>query len=195
MNQADLAVVIPTIPIRTVEFRRAVESVRAQTLQPHTLRVATDLDRKGAAHTRQRALDAINPEIGWVAFLDDDDELYPGHLLKLYHCAQDTGADYVYSWYDVIGGVDPLASWFGVPWDNQRPHQTTITVLVRRDLAQQVGFLHPPDGDSIDGQTWGEDYQFTLGCVQAGAKIVHLPERTWAWHHHGQNTSGRPDRW
>jgi glycosyltransferase involved in cell wall biosynthesis len=75
------------------------------------------------------------------------------------------------------------------------PHQTTITVLVRTELAQSVGFRPPPSHQSVLGQAYGEDYAFTLGCVAAGARIVHLPERTWEWHHTGENTSGRPDRW
>ena len=189
------AVVIPTIPTRGVLLSRAIQSVRAQTLYPTAMCISTDHRRQGAATTRQRALDTVGSDIEWVAFLDDDDEIDPDHLRDLHACAAQTKADYVYSWPRVVGGSHPFPSWFGIPWDNQRPHQTTITVLVRRGLAQQVGFQRAPGGGSIDGQTWGEDYQFTLGCMQAGAKIVHLPLHTWTWHHHGENTSGQPDRW
>ncbi|ONH62337.1 hypothetical protein CcI49_02870 [Frankia sp. CcI49] len=106
--------------------------------------------------------------------------------MELGACAADTGADYVYSWPRTVGGTNPHEHWFGVPWKNAEPHDTTITVLVRTELAREVGFSAPHGG---------EDLRFTLGCVAAGARIVHLPERTWIWHHHAGNTSGRPDRW
>jgi hypothetical protein len=114
------------------------------------------------------------------------------HLAALTGTAAETDADYVYSWYDVVGGSDPMPMFFGQPWDNEQPHQTTVTTLVRTDLAQKIGFGGEP-GEDPNGtglHVSGEDYRFTLGCMYAGAKIVHRPERTWFWHHHGNNTSG-----
>ena len=193
-----ITVAIPTIPPRSVHLKRAIESVAVQTRPAEAVSIATDTRREGAARTRQRALEAVRTE--WTAFLDDDDQFFPAHLAKLTACARETGADYVFSHYIVQGGTDPHARWFGVPWDDARPRQTTITVLVRTELAKLVGFQTPQEGRTIDGQRWGEDYSFTLGCLEAGAKIVHLPEKTWFWHHHSGpggfgNTSGRPDRW
>jgi len=164
---------------------RAIESVLSQTVPAAALSVAVDLGRQGAAMTRQQALDAVSTE--WTAFLDDDDELLPQHLERLLACAEQTGADYVYPWFDVVGGTDPFPQHEGRPFDPARPVATTITVLVRTELAKRVGFSN--------SGPWGEDHQFTLGCIQAGARIVHLPERTWRWHHHSKNTSGCPDRW
>lgn len=172
---------------------RAVASVLDQTTPAAALSVAVDLGRAGAAVTRQRALDAVRTP--WTAFLDDDDELYPQHLERLLAHAESTGADFVYSWFDVAGGTDPFPQHFGRPFDPDAPVQTTITVLVRTELAQAVRFAPPPEGATVGGQRWGEDYQFTLGCIAAGARIVHLPVRTWRWNHHGANTSGSPDRW
>ena len=127
----------------------------------------------------------------WVAFLDDDDAFKPEHLERLLWCAADTDSDYVFSYFDTTFCTDPLGH-FGKPFDPAAPHHTTITVLVRRELAQSVGFRT----DHPDGWTLAqEDWRFTLDCVAAGAKITHLPERTWYWFHHGHNTSGRPDRW
>src|SRR3546814_12327403 len=85
---------------------------------------------------------------------------------------------------------------FGKPWDDLAPHQTTITILVLTGLARQVGFtdVAPDAPGAPDGNRGGEDWHFTLGCVAAGAQIVHLPRRSWTWHHTGQNTSGCPDR-
>ena len=61
--------------------------------------------------------------------------------------------------------------------------------MVRTDLAQAVGFLNK---DGPESPVSGEDWLFTLGCMARGAQIHHVAERTWAWRHHGLNTSGLP---
>lgn len=201
MRDDKITVVIPTIPPRARLLARAVQSAASQSLPAAALSVAVDSQHAGAAHTRQRALDAVRT--GWTAFLDDDDEFMSQHLERLYAHAKETNADYVYSWFTVIsrtGDVltyDPVfpAGHFIDPFDPADPIQTTITVLVKTDLAQTVGFWKPDDDREIDGQRWGEDYTFTLDCLRLGAKISHLVERTWYWHHDSNNTSGRGDRW
>jgi len=170
---------------------RCAASVRAQTVPvEHVL--AEDIHRKGAAITRHHGLALVDTE--WTAFLDSDDEMDPDHIEHLLAYAQETGADYVYPWFRVHGGTDPFPMFYGKPWDNEQPHQTTITILARTELAQHVGFHNPPDDSTVGGQRGGEDWHFTLGCLAAGAKIVHLPRRSWTWHHTGLNTSGCPDR-
>lgn len=161
---------------------RAVASVERQTVPvQHVL--ARDVHRMGAAVTRAHGLALVETE--WAAFLDSDDELDADHVEQLLRCAEEKGADYVYPWFRVKGGADPFPMFFGKPWDNAHPHSTTITILVRTELAKAVGFPNLP----------GEDMHFTRGCVAAGARIVHHPARTWTWWHHGAgNTSGRPNR-
>lgn len=162
-------------------LERAAASVRAQTVPVRHV-MAEDIHSKGAAVTRAHGLALVETE--WTAFLDSDDVMDPDHVESLLRCAQETGADYVYPWFRVEGGADPFPMFFGKPWDDAAPHSTTITILVRTDLAKRVQFR------AVD---W-EDWDFTLRCVDAGAKIVHLPRRTWTWTHHGSNTSGRPGR-
>jgi hypothetical protein len=189
-------------------LRRALTSVVGQTQLPAAVIVEHDYDRTGAPATRQRALEKATTR--WCAFLDDDDEFMPHHLQALMSCAQLSGADFVYSYFmikDAAGNEqpdnDPLGT-FGMPFDPLHPVQTTVTTLVRTELAKDVGgFLRPsPAPPTPDGHRAGEDWSFTLGCVEAGAKIVHLPERTWWWWHWGSgspgipgNTSGLPCRW
>lgn len=162
-------------------LERAAASVRAQT-HPVDLVLARDVHGMGAAMTRQYGLMEVETE--WTAFLDSDDTMDPDHIEHLVTCARDTGADYVYPWFRVVGGSDPFPMFFGRPWDDSAPHSTTITILVRTGLAREVGF---------EG-VYGEDYAFTLGCVAAGAQIVHLPRRSWTWNHGAQNSSGMPGR-
>ncbi|MDX3314647.1 glycosyltransferase family A protein [Streptomyces sp. ME08-AFT2] len=168
-------------------LERAAASVRAQTVPVHHI-CAEDIHHLGAAITRTHGLALVETE--WTAFLDSDDEMDPDHIEQLLACQQETGADYVYPWFRVVGGTDPFPMFYGKPFEPAAPNSTTITILVRTELAQQVGFHPDPNV-----QVGGEDYQFTLSCIAAGAHIVHLPRRSWTWHHHGGgNTSGRPDR-
>jgi hypothetical protein len=186
-------VVVPFLELRRANglLDLAVRSVLAQTT-PVELVLAEDIHHMGAPLTRHCGLQLVETE--WTAFLDSDDELDPTHIEQLLACAQDTGADYVYPWFRVRGGTDPFPMFFGRPWDDTAPHQTTITILVRTGLAQTVGFHEPPEDSTVGGQRGGEDWYFTLGCLAAGARIVHHPARTWTWWHTGFNTSGRPDR-
>jgi len=157
---------------------RAVRSVEAQTV-PCEIVQAKDVHGMGAAITRNHGLALVKTP--WTAFLDSDDEMDSDHVEKLLRCAEETGADYVYPWFRVVGGSDPFPMFFGRPWNDNAPHSTTITILIRTELAKRMGFQSIPS----------EDFNFTLRCMNERAKIVHLPERTWTWHHHGKNTSGR----
>lgn len=167
---------------------RAMNSVVMQTLPAAAVAVAADIHREGAAKTRQRALMTV--QTPWVAFLDSDDMFKTNHLERLMGHAQETGADFVFSWFDVLGGWDPFPDNFAPPFDPANPVETTVTTLVRTGIAQKVGF-HALDRGEINS---GEDRFFTLGCIEAGAYISHLKERTWYWSHHGGNTSGLPGK-
>ncbi len=137
----------------------------------------------------------------WTAFCDSDDLFLPKHLQWLMHHAQETGADFVYSWFKIMyadGTIledDPIfpVGHYLNEFDPDNPIETTVTTLVRTELAQSVGFT-PMPGRIEAGHNSGEDRSFTLGCLAAGAKIVHLRRKSWLWRHHGQNTSGLPTK-
>lgn len=187
----DIGVVIPVHParIRAGLLDRAVASVWAQTLPAAELHIPVDRRREGAAATRNRGLAAVRSE--WVAFLDSDDEFLPHHLERLAACAVETGADMVYPWFETPGWSDPLG-WFGRDFDPvaiRSANYVPVTVLVRTELLRSVGgFVNLHDGSE---RATCEDWGAWLALIDAGARIVHLPERTWRWHLHGGNTSGR----
>lgn len=221
-----ITVVIPSIPTRKRLLRRALDSVIHQTMPAAAVSVAVDLNREGAAKTRQRAFDAVQTR--WTAFLDDDDELLPNHLGTLLSAAENQGGSPSYLWsryrvaypnsvkFQRAAGHNPSDSYrFARPegdpyplgrgtfeqWNDEQPAQTTITTMVRTELAREVGGFYPnapvPEDGEIGGQRAGEDWDFTLRCrVSAGLSgMRHVPVTTWTWHHHGANTSGMPDRW
>lgn len=188
-----VTVIIPAHParLRNGMLTRALSSVWNQTRLPEVVHVEIDRQRAGAAQTRDMALQLVSTH--WVAFLDSDDELLPRHLELLLEHAARTGADFVYPWFEIIGGEDPFPQTLGREFDPAHPVQTTITVLVRAELARRVGFHTPNEERTVDGNRWGEDYDFLLGCLREGARVAHLAERTWRWYHHVHNTSGRPN--
>ena len=201
MTPPSISIITPAHParVRNGMLDRALRSIWAQTLLPQAVHITVDTEGDGAAPTRQRALMAATTD--WVAFLDSDDLFLPQHLDKLLRHALDTGADYVYSWFKILNSVNqilehdpvfPLGHYLD-EFDPEHPIETTITTLVRRELAQQVGFFAATEpGGTNPGHNSGEDRQFTLGCIAAGATIKHLVDKTWLWGHHGQNTSGLP---
>lgn len=185
-----ITVVIPTHGERLNNgmTAKAVNSVLEQDLPASALIVEVDHDRLGAAETRHRGLMKVTTP--WVAFLDSDDYFYPCHLEILAHFAEADQADYVFSHPVTWGGYNPFERDFGKPWDNDNPRHTTITTMVRTELAQSVGFLNynKPRGYGVSN----EDWLFTMGCLNAGAKIVHAPQKTWLWNMHGRNSGGVP---
>jgi hypothetical protein len=201
-----ITVAIPTIPPRVDRLARAVASVGRQSFPAHAISIACDIDRDGAAITRDRALAAVATE--WVAFLDDDDLLYADHLAVLAAHAQLTGADLVYPWFTVEdGGTDPFPEFFGRPWDPHHPHQVPVTFLARTDVVRAVGGFSAPFNPDTDhdpgaegGHRAGEDLRLILR-VNRSFKIAHVAERTWGWSHWLNddgtvgNTSGIPSRW
>lgn len=191
-----ISIIIPTVPPRAGMLADALASVEAQTLPPAAVIVQEDTDHAGAAATRQRAQDRVETE--YTAPLDDDDVLYPQHLQRLAAVAGKTGADLVFSWYDMRGGADPMPEAFGRDWDaylaEHGPYQFPVTFLARTDAIRAAGGWAPmPEGQRLAAQP-GEDWRLCLALVELGAKIVHLPERTWIWVHHGANASGLPNR-
>jgi glycosyltransferase involved in cell wall biosynthesis len=198
VNARDVTVVIPHIPIRPNKLVRAVKSVAVQTQRADNIIVVTDIDRNGSAITRNDALDRVTTR--WVAFLDDDDWLYPNHLDTLLKHADATGADVVYPGCHVInplGKPIPLKEeWgrFGQDFDADilRDHSyIPVTSLVRTQLAKLARF-GPPDHDPTSHY---DDWGFYLRILECGALFSHVPEITWVWDHHGKNTSGQVDRW
>lgn len=206
--ESTVLVVIPTIPGREDLLRRAVKSIQ----EPNVMvsgAIETARTGEGPADVRNRAVAdmlATGARPTWLAFLDDDDELHPGHVERLVAHAEATRADVVYPWFDLnVGGRidnsrDPLRlngrPAFGQEFD---PDGLTannfipVTALVRTDAFVEVGGFPSPRSAAwphADCEDWG----LWLRLRDAGARFSHLPERTWVWHWHSRNTSGRPDR-
>lgn len=203
-----VSVITPAHPARLTNglLDEAMRSVWAQTRPPDAVHVAVDTTRAGAAATRARALAAASTD--FVAFLDSDDLFLPKHLEWMLRHQEETGADFVYAWFRILqhfadgtrrvledDPVFPVTHYLN-DWDPANPIETTITTLVRTELAQQVGFKALDRGEANSG----EDRYFTIACRDAGAKISHLRRKSWLWRHRFfaddtlANTGGLPTR-
>lgn len=185
----DVTAAIAAIPPRVDNLLlEAVSSIHAQTVMlAGGISVALDVNREGAARTRQRALDAVRTE--WVAFLDDDDLWYPNHIETLLNLQRETNADVLYSWFD---GNNPFPMHRGRQFDRAEPHHLTMNIMVRTRLARAAGFLLP---DGPLHQDWmGEDWQFIVRLSELPTIFAGTPEVTWHYRLHRQHTSGLP-RW
>jgi glycosyltransferase involved in cell wall biosynthesis len=180
--------------LRSGLLARALTSVCKQTLQPDAILVVNDKDQHGAGWTRRTILEQVNTTL--FAWLDSDDYWYPTHLEKLNKLMQETGAKYVFSYFDAMN--DPFRSakdpqgHFGKTYDVCNPHHTTITALVDTALAKGIGY----EDTELDGQFSSEDWKFIARfaeqCCRDGFRMEHLPERTWFWEQGSQNSSGKP---
>ena len=168
-------------------LQRAINSVLAQTQVPDMIIVRNDSDRQGAGTNRQRLLQHVTTK--WLAWLDSDDEWDPDHLEKLMLVGTSApDIAWVYSW---MKGTDPLGH-FGIPFDPCRPHHTTMGILERTDIAQEIGFPPSATEGKFSNEDWAHITQFAAYCCERGLRMVHLAERTWTYHSGGQNTSGQP---
>lgn len=201
-----VAVVIPTIPGREDLFERAMISVRAQRRTPDQVVVERDTNRTGAAQSRNRALERVEADV--VAWLDDDDEMKPNHLMACMRVLElDQSLDLVYPTPVIIGGKDPTATSFqgnwALPWGirfgpEQEAHLRKngsfipITHLVRTVAVRAAGGF--PEGGVLDtGRYQGEDERYLIRLLDNGARFGHLDAKTWKWHVHYGNTGGRGD--
>lgn len=170
-------------------LQAALASICSQTLQPRAVVVANDIDRQGAPWSRQACLDMVQTE--WMAWLDSDDLWLPEHLEKLHRVAVETNSVFVFSWFNAPH--DPLGH-FGRPFDPAHPHHTTITFLVKTELAKEVGFGATMGDGNFANEDWLHIVSLCNIAVERGLKMTHLAERTWNWRMGAHNSSGLPTR-
>jgi glycosyltransferase involved in cell wall biosynthesis len=195
----DIAVLIPVHPNRIANgmLERALKSVISQTVQPREIHVVNDINGYGSGITRNIGLEMVRSE--WVAFLDSDDEWLPHHLETLASAvvtreiSGEQPVDVVYAGCRILDAneqeVELIEEWgrFGKPFDADILRDRSyipVTSLVNMKYAFGAQFI-PPTGSIYD------DWGFYLQLLNKGAKFLHIPEITWIWHHHGQNTSGQ----
>jgi glycosyltransferase involved in cell wall biosynthesis len=185
--------IIPTVDPRGKNgfLDKAVRSAEEQIVAFDEIIVEHDVNREGPAVVRNRA--AAKVETEFIAFLDDDDWLLPRHHQVL----SELDGDVRWPWFEVHGGSDPFPFFRGRQWDGADPHQIPITVMVRTEAFWDVGGFEGVGKDAPAdrwGNRAGEDFRLWCALSEAGYTFSHSPETTWVWRHHGNNSSGLPER-
>lgn len=194
-----IAVVIPTIPSRRKKLEQLLHQIDHQQRRPDEVIVWNDGLGQGAAIARNHAMAEATSD--FVAFFDDDDEMYPRHLEHLERTQAQTGADLVYPWHDLLPPApNPLKvcgmSPFGRPFDIAARRQIIeginfipIAVLVRRSAMEAIGGFC-----DFGLQEWDAEKCEVLDAwrrlLQARFTFVHCPKKTWAAVRNGKNTAG-----
>lgn len=165
-----VTVITPTIPGREHLLARAKKSVQTQSFAASAHLIGVDHKREGPAAVRNRLAQKADTE--FLAFLDDDDEIDSGHLMKLF--ANSLAADVVYSYCR----VDPPGPW---PHNREfdpkalvRGNFIPVTALVRTSV------FHDADGFPLDMQF--EDWGLWLRILAGEGRFVCVPEVTWTYH-------------
>jgi glycosyltransferase involved in cell wall biosynthesis len=174
-----VAVITPSLPERTALLAECLSSVATQTVQPTEHLIGVDYQRRGPVAIRNEL--AASTQAEWLAFLDDDDLMYPNHLETL--LSQSGDADVVWSLHDVVGRE---GFWVRHKCDAKKlvdgqPNFILITALVRRSTFVAAGGF--PD------VPWSEDLALWLRfrALGAGFKCVH--KKTWTYRFHDTNRS------
>lgn len=158
--------------------QRAIDSVWAQDVRSVDIIVVPNRPKHVA-----RNVGIDNAHTPWVAFLDDDDEMFPNHLSTLLAAPP---ADLVYSTAVVRDATGADRRTFGFPFDAAQLRVQNIIptgYMVRTDVARAAQF---PEFTYAVPEDWG----FLLRLLDSGATFTWAdpPAPTWAINVHGANT-------
>jgi hypothetical protein len=158
----ELTICIPVAPYHMEHAARAVESVKAQTMECAVL-VYQDDERRGAGYARNRLLEAVRSP--YVAFLDADDTIEPNFAELCFDIlARVQGNRYVYTnWYEgsqVRVAPSPCEVW------TQKTYHLVTTVMRTADVRRIGGYDEHMPG--------AEDTDFGIRLKLSGVCGVHL---------------------
>jgi glycosyltransferase involved in cell wall biosynthesis len=160
-----IAVVTPSKPNRHELLQECIASVKAQTRPADIHAVEIDFNCIGPAKIRNKIVRELPDSIDWLAFLDDDDIMFPNHLEKLSAVAEN--ADVIYSPSQYVGVVH------AIDFKKMRNcNHVAMTSLVRRSMFEKVGGF-------VNRRL--EDWELWKKIIAAGGRFVFLPEQTWEY--------------
>jgi glycosyltransferase involved in cell wall biosynthesis len=168
--------VTATMASRANLLAEMLTSVSQQSVPPANHIVMRD-DGRGFVGTVNRAVSLVDTD--YFCLVDDDDLLLPNHVETLSKAITDF-SDIVWSWTDVQGrNWNPNQGY--EPGKLQSENYIPSNMIMRTSLWREMGGYrqgpkHP-------------DWDMLQRCESAGADFYNVPEVTWVYRFHGQNTS------
>ncbi len=209
---APVSVITPTIPGRELKLAECISSVYKQTVPPveHLIRASwmfSGIHHRVHISSQRNALSRAASE-PWLAFLDDDDRLFPTYFEEMLpYLYMLHGPDIVYAWD--AGDVDSQTGRITV--GPTIPHEDIsllpvgelldrlshgkwalpITAVVRKDSFWHVGGWST-DFDQGRGcfasGAPGEDQDLWWKMLRAGARVKCIPKLLWSYRRGGRDT-------
>ena len=171
-----VSVLTASIPERHGKLMEAVYSVNEQIVRPQAHLIGVDHARRGAPVVLNELAATAASE--WLMVLDDDDVLYPDHLLALLDESDDS--DVVYSSCRWVGRS---FTQYNQPFDRN--------LLKRKSVVSHTAMFRREWWEKVDGwvSEWGYDWRFWQRLSQAGASFHHVDKVTWEYRLTGGNQS------
>lgn len=196
MNKVDVTVLLVTLPQRFEMLARAHASIEAQKVKPAKILAITGKREpsrapQSLAECRNRALARAKTE--WVAVFDDDDIYLPDHFEKIAPFLTDQ-VDIVHTYCDVYRCEDAAS----MPREElieklERTNVLTSNAAIRTEFARELGGWGGPFDESSGMFTntgvWSDDWDFWLRAARAGARFALVPEVTWSYQLHDDQSS------
>ena len=140
------------------------------------------IENCGPAMARNRALEQVNPDTGYIAFIDSDDELLPD-ALEYALSAAEKGADIAVNGFSIIGADGSRRDYCEKEeFFELEALGNEFARLYRANLLNQVwGKLYRAslileNNIRFKDYRWGEDRLFVFDCLEKARSIAVLPE-------------------
>lgn len=176
MKEFNVTFITPTIASRSSILPEAIRSVENQQMPAKGHLIAVDFDKKGPSHIRNILARSVDTE--WIAFLDDDDIVYPNHVSTASQFAD--SSDIIYTWCDSVGreNFNPN-SYFDSDRLLNAGNYIPVTTFVRTSAFIEVG--------GFDLESRLEDWDLWKRLYLKGYKFTCIPVVTWCYRFLGNN--------
>lgn len=139
------------------------------------------IENCGPAMARNRALELVKPETGYIGFIDSDDELLPD-ALEYALSAAESGADIIIHGFTIVGADGSLRDYCEAEavYDCASMGQGFADLYKANLLNQVWGKLYRAKlilDNSVRFQDyrWGEDRLFVFDCLRHAERLAVLP--------------------
>ena len=177
----NVTIITPTIPSRGLLLADAISSVANQETPAADHLIKVDLHGKGPSAIRNDLARSVKTE--WMAFLDDDDILYPNYITELSNFQNDF--DVIYGFCKMTGRANWIANETFNENTLRKRNFIPVTAMVRTSMFQIV--------DGFPNQQFSEDHALWINILNVGGRFKCHQKELWEYRYHGSNRTWHGD--